>query len=189
MYLSPEFYKFSELSLELAEFASRNIDLNYVEHGVDLFAGQGVVGLEFLQKTGVEIEKFSFIEKEIDFMPFLRKNIESSGRKEKIDVENRCVFNHGLNSEFDLILLNPPFYESHTGRHPYDSRRKNCHFMNGFSLNDIFELLSSISKKKVNVFMSFHQEIDLKENYHFEVKHVEKEKNKFLFKIASKEKA
>ncbi len=186
MYLSPDFYKFSEISIKLAKFANQFIGLEKIEQGVDLFAGQGIVGIEFLELNNLMVKKFSFIEKETDFMPALKKNLLSVKDDCNLEIHNSCVFETNFKDKFDLILLNPPFHESQTGRYPHDIRKRNCHFMNGFDFLDILKLLSEISVGNANIFIAFNKEIILDNSSRLKITNMEKVGKEFLFKIVNK---
>ena len=79
---------------------------------LDMFAGTGALGLEALSRGASEVV---FFEKQ--------KNLCNSleGVVKKLDIKNKCkIINANsttfdfniLNSEFDLIFLDPPFYEN-----------------------------------------------------------------------------
>jgi len=186
MFYSPEFYKFSELSIHLAQFAASNIDLDRVASGVDLFAGQGVVGIEFLKESKIPVNKFEFIEKEIGFISYLEKNIASLQVGTTLVINHGNVFSQTSLEKFDLIILNPPFFQITTGRHPSDQRKRDCHFMNGFDLEDIWQVVSERSRQDCNIFMSFNRLMTIDDKYNLSIDKTEKVGSEYLFKIVNK---
>ena len=79
---------------------------------LDLFSGVGSFGLECLSR---EANTVTFVENYKTVIPILRKNISNLNvlEKSKIiekDILNKLNFNN-LNSNFDIIFLDPPYKE------------------------------------------------------------------------------
>ena len=79
---------------------------------LDLFSGVGSFGLECLSR---EANAVTFIENYKTVIPILKKNISNLNvlEKSKIiekDILNKLNFNN-LNSNFDIIFLDPPYKE------------------------------------------------------------------------------
>ena len=79
---------------------------------LDMFAGTGALGLEALSRGASEVV---FFEKQKNLCNSLESVVKKLGIKNKCKVinANSTTFDFTfLNSEFDLIFLDPPFYEN-----------------------------------------------------------------------------
>ena len=79
---------------------------------LDLFSGVGSFGLECLSRRANAV---TFVENYKTVIPILRKNISSLNLSEKSNVIEKNILNeldfHNLNSDFDIIFLDPPYKE------------------------------------------------------------------------------
>lgn len=90
-----------------------NIIQNYIEDTtvLDLFAGSGAIGIEFLSRRAKQVY---FCDKSSKAVAMIEKNLEKTKLKEKAIVYNKdyidCI-NTVKNTKFDIIFLDPPYKE------------------------------------------------------------------------------
>ena len=138
-YSQPEFYKFNQDSIFLA-----NLPLQLRPKGgrvLDLCAGSGVIGLEYYMNKKNSLTHMTFIEKQKEFEPFLRKNIKKAGVV-NFQVEILDFSKYKGDEKFDLIFCNPPFFAPDASRRAKDPCRNLCRQLIGFT----FEQLASFIK-------------------------------------------
>lgn len=119
-YSQPDFYHFAEDSIILAKFAAQIYPVSGPISIADLFAGCGVVGLEFTERRA-DVVRCDFFEITADYQQHLEKNISNSTRAS-------CQFNYYLSDlfrtvpmlakKYSVILANPPFYDTQSFRAP-----------------------------------------------------------------------
>lgn len=78
---------------------------------LDLFAGSGTIGIEFLSRRAKQVY---FCDKSSKAVAMIEKNLEKTKLKEKAIVYNKdyidCI-NTVKNIKFDIIFLDPPYKE------------------------------------------------------------------------------
>ena len=90
-----------------------NIIQNNIEDTtvLDLFAGSGAIGIEFLSRRAKQVY---FCDKSSKAVAMIEKNLEKTKLKEKAIVYNKdyidCI-NAVKNTKFDIIFLDPPYKE------------------------------------------------------------------------------
>lgn len=90
-----------------------NIIQNNIEDTtvLDLFAGSGAIGIEFLSRRAKQVY---FCDKSSKAVSMIEKNLEKTKLKEKAIVYNKdyidCI-NTVKNIKFDIIFLDPPYKE------------------------------------------------------------------------------
>lgn len=90
-----------------------NIIQNNIEDTtvLDLFAGSGAIGIEFLSRRAKQVY---FCDKSSKAVAMIEKNLEKTKLKEKAIVYNKdyidCI-NTVKNTKFDIIFLDPPYKE------------------------------------------------------------------------------
>ena len=90
-----------------------NIIQNNIEDTtvLDLFAGSGAIGIEFLSRRAKQVY---FCDKSSKAVDMIEKNLEKTKLKEKAIVYNKdyidCI-NTVKNVKFDIIFLDPPYKE------------------------------------------------------------------------------
>ena len=91
-----------------------NIIQNQIEDAIilDLFAGSGAIGIEFLSRGA---EKAYFCDKSQKAINMVEKNLEKTKLKDKAVIFNTdyidCI-NKISNIEFDIVFLDPPYKEN-----------------------------------------------------------------------------
>ena len=90
---------------------SKKINIQIKESIIlDLYSGSGSFGLESLSRYA---SKVSFVEKDLDALTSLKKNIENLKIQEKINLYEEEVSNFfdrlDFNEKFDIIFIDPPY--------------------------------------------------------------------------------
>ena len=113
-YSQPDFYKFSESSVQFshwvvskeASYSKKNINI------LDAFAGCGIVGIECIKNLNFlsKVQTVHFIEKERAFNRHILKNLSYDIKN--LSIENFIIdfFSHQKNQFYDVIMMNPPFF-------------------------------------------------------------------------------
>lgn len=126
----PDFYHFSDDSIFLVEQAIMHLkqDKRIVKTVIDVCAGSGVVGLQFLEKYEQKKLEITFIEKQGEFKEHIEKNIKQFGKQSSLFyVYFKDLEDLDYKGE-DLILCNPPYFVKGSGRLPQDSNKVECRF-------------------------------------------------------------
>ena len=80
---------------------------------LDLYSGSGSFGLESLSRYAHEV---FFVEKDLDALKNLKKNIENLKIKEEVSVYPQGVFNFfeklNFTKKFDLVFMDPPYTDT-----------------------------------------------------------------------------
>lgn len=141
IYHQPSFYHFNEDSILLVKTVLEDYQLGSNENILDLCAGCGVVGIEYLNNHPEPdtIETLTFIESNQKFEESLTVNIESLVKNKaiNIDVTFKDLSQCHLSKKMDVILSNPPFYSIDSHRISENVDRRKCRsfepgFMEGF---------------------------------------------------------
>ena len=90
---------------------SKKIDIKIENSKVlDLYSGCGSFGLESLSRNAAEV---SFVERDIDALKSLKKNIKNLKVKDEIFIFEKDVFNFihhfNLKKRFNIIFMDPPY--------------------------------------------------------------------------------
>lgn len=117
-YSQPDFYHFADDSIALAQIALRSVHSGQTLICADLFAGCGVVGIEFLLGA-TSLHQMSFFELQSPFLPHFEANcLQLSDHQRQLVRWRQGDFlaNHSIDQKFDLILANPPFFDLSSNR-------------------------------------------------------------------------
>lgn len=147
-YFQPDFYRFSQDSLDFVNW----IEKKYVQDEscfvLDLCSGCGVIGMELGQRfPNWEID---FCELQEAFYPYLVKNADLfyKERTPRFFQVNLAEFNQDSSLKYDLIVCNPPYFSPEKGRLPPSLERYLCRF---FSEKDWDELFKCFARSlKIN---------------------------------------
>lgn len=140
-YSQPENYHFSEDSIFLAEIALEHMQ-NEVTSLLDIGAGCGVVGLEYLRKSPSKVKTAHFVESQEVFFSHLEENLK--------DLECHSVVIHKKkvqrldDLQFDLILSNPPYYDPSKGRLSDNEIQNKCRFSMNLSPKDLCQSIEKL---------------------------------------------
>ncbi len=145
-YSQPSFYHFSQDSIHLAQYALDKYKHKKIKSILDIGCGCGVVALEYARNVSDTVSKLTFIEKQEEFLPHLRENIKRFNSDSEFQVLSTS-FDSVLSLEpFDLVLSNPPFFLSDTGRPSLNRHKNDCHFFSASEVEAFFELLFKCKK-------------------------------------------
>ncbi|MCE3011731.1 MAG: methyltransferase [Proteobacteria bacterium] len=114
-YQQPEFFRFGFDSIWLSDMVKRNCEGFIPKKILELGAGSGVISCEL----GAHFPEGHFICLELQeaFLPFLKANLEHY-LKQRHEVISQSVaqFNLTKTKTFDLIIFNPPYFETTASR-------------------------------------------------------------------------
>lgn len=133
-YSQPEFYHFSEDSIELAKTLVSGKSLKVL----DLCCGCGVVGLEFSRINKGKISQLDFLELQLEFSNHLETNIKNFLPQY---IESSSYFKNlkefELDKKWDVILCNPPYFKKGHGRPSSDPKKQICRTQETFEFQDL----------------------------------------------------
>lgn len=138
-YTQPDFYRFSEDSILLANFVADKIKDFQNMTVMDVGAGSGVIGLE-LSRKAKNITKMIFLEVQEAYKPFLLKNIHSflpSHIQHEIYIADYNTFN--IKEKVDVMVCNPPYFFLESGRVSPDPKKAKAR---SFTKDDFKNLFS-----------------------------------------------
>ena len=125
-YQQPSFYHFSEDSILFSSYL-RTLNLKN-ERVLELFAGSGVIGLEY-SKDNASLKELHFLELQEEFLTCLKSNIQHFlSSKVKALIINKSFHEHPC-ERYDLVICNPPYFETSSGRLPGNLKKRKCHFL------------------------------------------------------------
>ena len=110
-YSQPDFYRFNEDSTKLVAFIQNQLK-NPPHTILDLGAGCGVIGIEL--KKLYPSSHLTLVEGQSEFLPYLKTNTELF--QTKASIVHSLFSELKLDSKFDLIVSNPPYFFKGEGR-------------------------------------------------------------------------
>ncbi len=152
-YSQPDFYRFNRDSINLAIIAFDFLKTENISTVLDLAAGSGVVGIEFYLKLNKNVE-MHFLEKQKEFIPHLKKNIESFNIKES-KIINEDMFKLEATSKYDLLLCNPPYFVSEESRLGPNENRNLCRIIMRKDIEHFFKVLNKFIAKNTYICLCF----------------------------------
>ena len=148
-YSQPDFYHFSEdstlLVRESLSFFKSKKQFNYV---LDLCAGCAVVGIEFsLSKT---VQFIDFIEQQEEFIPHINKNLLNH------NIQNANVYNLDFSKcndykKYDLILMNPPYFDSAAHRASPNAKKNKCRLITKEKAKQLLQSIEGSLNEKAHL--------------------------------------
>lgn len=152
-YSQPEEYRFSHDSIFLARRVFelfKDKDLSFLK-GLDLCAGCGVIGLDFLYHCRHEAKKmvksFDFIEVQAVYKDHFLKNCKTlnipNTQLDFINANYQSFLGSDFIKKYDLILCNPPYFQVGQGKLSPSEFKNRCRF---FIDSDFKHLLSFIEQ-------------------------------------------
>ncbi|WP_412474105.1 methyltransferase [Halobacteriovorax sp. YZS-1-1] len=171
-YSQPSFYHFSRDSIELANCVAEHIEFHelVVDKVADLCCGCGVIGLEILQKLEEEllnsIKEIHFVEVQDDYNSHLHRNIEIvkreiNGLEYQVHFENILQFN--TVKDFDLIVMNPPYFKNGHGRSSENEKKRTCREYSGDELKSYIVHAANLLSQNGVLFFVCREDEQLKE--------------------------
>lgn len=142
-YFQPDFYRFSEDSIQLVKFVANQNNFQ-TKRVLDLCSGCGVVGIEFAKIYKGSIGQIDFCEYQPDFFYYLKKNIDIFLGDNVKGTIHQCSYTNMDAGQYDLIVCNPPYFRSCENKLSQKSEQKNrCRF---FVDSHPVELIESIHR-------------------------------------------
>lgn len=138
-YSQPNFYRFSEDSILLSKTVTKFIKDNNLnpKSGIDMCCGCGVIGIE-VAKEFPDL-RMSFLELQDEFIPYLKENIEKFNLKDP-RIYNVDLITFSADKKFDLITLNPPYFDKVSSRLSSDKNKLICR---SILKDDAFKIIKS----------------------------------------------
>ncbi len=147
-YSQPDFYRFSEDSVQLAKFVAVNFNMKSNLHILDLCAGSGIVGIELANSINNDsIDHLDFCEYQSDFIPHIKTNIKQQLCHQMLDYNIISSSFKDLDGSYDLIVCNPPYFKDGSGKRSPDSPQRNrCRFFIDSDPKDLFDTTMKLLK-------------------------------------------
>lgn len=158
-YLQPDFYKFSEDSVQLARFVVEDFKGRSLDHLLDIGAGCGVIGIEILRNLKLA-SRLTCIEFQEAFNLSLHENLTRYLDINSFEVINSSIGDYVANQSFDCIVCNPPYFNPLDGK-PSPNRQRQI--SRSLEIDSLEVFLSKIIKLKTQkgrayvVFPSSHE--------------------------------
>jgi len=122
-YTQPDFYHFNEDSIKLVHWAFQRVKNKKIIKCLDIGAGCGVIGMEFIGHKQSKSLRVDFIEKQEKFKDCLNENIKETSSRIYMD---DWLSIEGLESDYDLAFSNPPYFFTNDSRPAKDFSRDMC---------------------------------------------------------------
>lgn len=117
--------------------------------GLDLCAGSGVIGLDFIfhcqKERGHVPRSFDFLEVQDVYVPHFEKNLQTLNTKTKCQLllKNYAdLLNEDFKEKYNLILSNPPYFRKGQGKLSPSEFKNRCRF---FIDSDFSTLMKGIA--------------------------------------------
>lgn len=117
-YSQPYFYRFNEDSTLLIRFIQKHHQS--ARAILDLGAGSGILGIELANHFNARI---TLLELQKDFLPHLELNLKENLKDQKSEIFQGSFGSFIPQTQYDLIVSNPPYYLKGEGQESKDSRR------------------------------------------------------------------
>lgn len=151
-YSQPEEYRFSHDSVFLARKAFETLDPAIIGtlKGLDLCAGCGIIGLDFIFHCQKELQKsplsFDFLEVQERYREHFNTNAKKIQTTQTtlqfLNFNYAALLSENYHSHYDLILCNPPYFRPGQGKLSPSEFKNRCRF---FIDSDFKTLLRAIA--------------------------------------------
>lgn len=150
-YVQPDEYQFSHDSVFLARrvFELVQSENKNPKKVMDLCSGCGVIGIDYLvhlQNAGLPApQKIDFLEVQSVYHPYFAKNISQI---QKVNLFEFLTINYSqvsnykeLESQYDLILCNPPYFQKEMGVLSSSEFKNRCRFFIDSDVDHLFKAI------------------------------------------------
>ncbi len=192
-YSQPNFYKFSEDSIELTKYLVEKSPKKF-STTLDLCSGCGVLGIELISHE--IITSCDFLELQPEFLNHILeniKNLETFALNYSIYIGAIGDFLKGQPDKFfkkyELIIANPPFFNIEDGRlSPSNQGRNQCRFFLKDNYQIFFNFITRALKNDgVCYFITRELETSLFKNNNYAIEKVKEVKGSSIFKLTTRE--
>lgn len=135
-YQQPPFYRFNEDSIALSNYVISNT--KKYKHIADFCCGCGVVGIEIARCS--KPQSLTLVEIQSDYEQSIKVNLNRFLYDQRtsceVFIEDAAKFKSAR--KFDLVVMNPPYFNSLSSRPSPDSQRNKCRL---YEEGELFSLL------------------------------------------------
>lgn len=151
-YSQPDDYHFCLDSVILAEFVAEQMkDLDTQARVLDLCAGCGVIGFELAYHLP-QVNRIDFVEIQSEFNRHFDENLKITGRSSgQFRFLNQDF--QSLEGEYDLIVCNPPYFNSAKGKLGISEFKNRCHFFLDSSLGGVLNCCVNLLSQNGRAFI------------------------------------
>lgn len=144
-YQQPDFYHFSEDSIELVKFISKK-SLSF-DSIIDFCAGCGVIGIELLDKYP-KIKRLDFIELQKNYHPYIKLNLEEH-------FVSTSIFSKipHLSRKYDLVVMNPPYFNTSKSRSSSNPKKDLCRRISQENYDLLYRGIKGLMHNHSNAFV------------------------------------
>ena len=153
-YLQPHFYRFSEDSIQLAQFALENLRQSPPRNILDIGAGCGVVGIELIRQGELR-SSLTALEYQEGFFESLNHNLDVFLEDTDYQVIHSQIGKFNPNIKFDCIVCNPPYFAANTGRVSPDGEKQICRTLEIESIETFLKKIVELKSPKGKAFLTF----------------------------------
>ncbi len=141
----PDFYRFSDDSVVLAKFIADEVSLSTGNRILDLCCGCGVVGLEVLARTSTPLHLDS-LEIQSEFREYFDANCKKLNSSHGHDIHFIVSDYNDYSSPvpYNLILCNPPYFNSESNRPSPDEKRNRCRIFNSTERENLLKCIERL---------------------------------------------
>jgi tRNA1(Val) A37 N6-methylase TrmN6 len=94
---------------------------------IDVCAGSGVIGIEIAKE--LDVQSLTFIEIQSEFVAYLKENISTFINTTHTKIFQKDFLKLENSDTFDILVCNPPYFDSQSSRTPNCLKRKKCRFI------------------------------------------------------------
>src|SRR5690554_3041133 len=154
-YQQPKFYRFSEDSLWLARLCQR-LARGKPKNLVDVGSGCGVVGIEIANRIP-SLERIVLLEPLREFQPFLQDNLKLLCKEVSAEIVVASLEDDVLKEKFDLLVSNPPYFNTREGRVSPDPLKAACRSFKGAGLVEFLTRADALLARGGQAFVLGHR--------------------------------
>lgn len=149
-YQQPDFYRFNEDSLKLVNWVAAQSPA--CSSLLDLGAGSGIIGIELCNR--LLTPNLTLLEAQKDFIPFIETNLREQLKVNAgVEIVHQSFGEWQTQSQFDLIVSNPPYYLKGHGEVAPDIRKQQARTFELDNWQILLQLVSSVLAPKGKAYM------------------------------------